>query len=62
MPEKLDLQTYEALQGEVMGHSDWITVDQKMIDGFCDVTGDYQFMVYQLWNAIFVHLSDQRQG
>jgi acyl dehydratase len=44
MPEKLDLAAYQALQGEVMGHSDWITVDQKMIDGFCEVTGDYQFI------------------
>lgn len=44
MPEKLSLEVYEALEGKIMGHSDWITVDQKMIDGFCDVTGDYQFI------------------
>lgn len=44
MPEKLPLTAYEALQGTVMGRSDWITVDQKMINGFCDVTGDYQFI------------------
>jgi acyl dehydratase len=44
MPEKLSLDAYEALEGKLMGHSDWISVDQKMIDGFCDVTGDYQFI------------------
>lgn len=44
MPEKLSLDAYEALEGCKIGHSDWITVDQKMIDGFCDVTGDYQFI------------------
>jgi len=44
MPEKLTISAYEALQGKVIGHSHLITVDQKMIDGFCDVTGDYQFI------------------
>ena len=44
MPEKLSLDAYEALEGCEIGHSDWITVDQKMIDGFCEVTGDYQFI------------------
>jgi len=44
MPEKLTLPAYEALQGKVIGRSNLITVDQKMIDGFCDVTGDYQFI------------------
>jgi len=44
MPGKLTLSAYEAQQGQIIGHSDWITVDQNMIDGFCDVTGDYQFI------------------
>ncbi len=44
MPEKIDLAAYEALQGEILGHSDWILIGQDMIDGFCDVTGDYQFI------------------
>ena len=44
MPEHLTLNEYEALQGHSIGRSDWITVDQSMIDGFCDVTGDYQFI------------------
>ena len=44
MSETLQLPDYEAMQGLIMGHSDWITVDQKVIDGFCDVTGDYQFI------------------
>lgn len=44
MPEKLTLEAYKALEDHVIGHSDWITIDQKMIDGFCEVTGDYQFI------------------
>ncbi|MBE9475763.1 MAG: MaoC family dehydratase [Proteobacteria bacterium] len=44
MPENLTIEAYTGLVGQVIGHSGWITVDQKMIDGFCDVTGDYQFI------------------
>jgi len=44
MPKNLSLTDYEALEGSIIGCSDWITVDQAMIDGFCDVTGDYQFI------------------
>ena len=44
MPENLTHETYTALVGQIIGHSDPITVDQKMIDGFCQVTGDYQFI------------------
>lgn len=44
MPEKLPLDLYKALEGKEIGTSGWITVDQAMIDGFCDVTGDYQFI------------------
>lgn len=31
-------------QGEDLGASDWILVDQKRIDGFADVTGDHQWI------------------
>lgn len=44
MPENLTLAAYTALVGQVIGQSTPITVDQNMIDGFCDVTGDYQFI------------------
>ena len=30
--------------GEDLGHSDWITVDQPMIDKFADATGDHQWI------------------
>jgi acyl dehydratase len=30
--------------GEDMGHSDWLTVDQAMIDKFADATGDHQWI------------------
>ncbi|MDC0121327.1 MaoC family dehydratase [Amylibacter sp.] len=41
---KIDLEEYSLLIGSKIGISDWITVSQKMIDDFCDVTGDYQFI------------------
>lgn len=45
MPIKtLSFEDYEKRVGTSLGSSDWITVDQSMIDGFCDVTGDYQFI------------------
>jgi acyl dehydratase len=44
MPETLSLPEYEALKDNLIAQSDWITVDQSMIDAFCDVTGDYQFI------------------
>ncbi|MBY0533224.1 MAG: MaoC family dehydratase [Xanthobacteraceae bacterium] len=30
--------------GTVLGQSSWITVDQKMIDGFAEVTNDHQWI------------------
>jgi len=44
MTKILDLASYEALQGKTLGHSDWITVDQGMIDAFSEATGDKQFI------------------
>jgi len=40
----VDLSDYKNMIGTEIGVSDWITVSQKMIDGFCEVTGDYQFI------------------
>ena len=34
----------KALVGTTVGVSDWLTVDQAMIDKFADATGDHQFI------------------
>ena len=31
-------------EGTILGPSEWLTVDQAMIDGFADVTGDNQWI------------------
>ena len=39
--------TFDAMQamtGTVIGTSEWLTVDQTMIDKFADATGDHQFI------------------
>ena len=33
-----------AYAGKEIGRSDWLTVDQEMIDRFADVTGDHQWI------------------
>lgn len=33
-----------SLVGEHLGHSEWLTIDQSMIDGFADATGDHQWI------------------
>ncbi|SFF58370.1 Acyl dehydratase [Actinacidiphila alni] len=33
-----------ASEGETLGPSDWILVDQRRIDAFADVTGDHQWI------------------
>ena len=34
----------KALAGSHIGTSDWLTIDQAMIDKFADATGDHQFI------------------
>jgi acyl dehydratase len=34
----------KAMTGSVIGVSEWLTVDQGMIDKFADATGDHQFI------------------
>ncbi len=34
----------KAMTGTIVGTSDWLTVDQAMIDKFADATGDHQFI------------------
>lgn len=38
------LDEMNALVGKHLGTSDWVTVDQTMIDKFADATGDHQFI------------------
>jgi acyl dehydratase len=40
----LSLSAYRELVGEEVGRSDWICVDQAMIDAFAALTGDDQFV------------------
>ena len=42
--DKVTLEAYQKMVGTEIGLSDWITVSQKMIDDFSDVTGDRQFI------------------
>ncbi len=37
-------QEMQARVGQTIGTSDWITIDQAMIDKFADATGDHQFI------------------
>ena len=38
------LAEFQDLVGEQLGVSDWLTVDQALIDGFARVSGDHQFI------------------
>lgn len=40
----LKVSEFKALEGQVLGVSDWILVDQLMIDRFAEVTQDFQFI------------------
>jgi acyl dehydratase len=40
----IPLVDYPSLVGREVGISDWVTVDQTMIDRFADLTGDRQFI------------------
>lgn len=42
--ETLTADQIKSRIGTVLGQSSWITVDQKMIDGFATVTNDHQFI------------------
>ena len=37
-------QEMQAKVGEIIGTSEWLLVDQEMIDKFADATGDHQFI------------------
>ncbi len=38
------LAALQALVGQEIGSSDWLTIDQARIDGFADATGDHQWI------------------
>lgn len=40
----VSLKTLSQKVGQEIGRSDWVNVDQPMIDGFADLTGDHQFI------------------
>jgi acyl dehydratase len=42
--ETLTVDQIKGRIGTVLGQSSWITVDQKMIDGFAEVTNDHQWI------------------
>ncbi|MEV4001688.1 MaoC family dehydratase [Actinomadura sp. NPDC049753] len=44
MPRTVPLAEVAALVGEDLGHSGWLTVDQRRIDAFADATGDHQWI------------------
>jgi acyl dehydratase len=44
MPRDISLADVPGLIGQVLGISEWITVDQSMIDKFADATLDHQFI------------------
>lgn len=40
----VSIDALDAMTGQKTGTSEWLTVDQTMINGFADVTGDHQFI------------------
>ena len=44
MPIDISLADVPGLVGQSIGLSDWITVDQTMINAFADATNDHQFI------------------
>jgi len=44
MPGDISLCDMKGFVGREMGLSDWVTVDQTMIDKFADATNDHQFI------------------
>ena len=44
MPREISLSDVAGLVGQEIGLSDWISVDQSMIDAFAGATNDHQFI------------------
>jgi acyl dehydratase len=39
-----NLDEFRACEGEILGSSDWVEIDQTRIDTFADATGDHQWI------------------
>ena len=39
-----NIEQLQALAGEEIGASDWLTIDQQRVDGFADATDDHQWI------------------
>jgi acyl dehydratase len=48
------LEDLDAMLGQTVGHSDWVTVTQEQVDRFAEATGDHQW--------IHVDVERARQG
>jgi acyl dehydratase len=44
MPTTLNLDQLRSLVGREAGTSDWLTIDQRVIDAFAHVSGDHQWI------------------
>lgn len=44
MPEFVPIEKLKQMIGEDNGTSDWVTIDQDMINKFADATGDHQWI------------------
>lgn len=44
MQKEITLADVRGLVGQTVGTSDWVVVDQSMIDAFADATDDHQFI------------------
>ena len=44
MADTRTLAELESLVDSELGVSDWVTVDQALVDGFAQVSGDHQFI------------------
>lgn len=42
--DHLPIEEFRLKCGEVVGQSAWFTIDQRLVDSFADVTGDYQYI------------------
>ena len=39
-----NLDEFAAATGQTLGHGEWLTVTQDMIDRFAEATGDFQYI------------------
>jgi len=44
VPDPVTIEDLQGMVGQHVGKSDWVTIDQKMISDFADVTIDHQFI------------------